>query len=105
MKAILLTGLSGLAIFFGTPMLNEYAFDPCAAYNRMAIRTGAPTIAMATTPADPLGGKNIGQILQGAAKGQVPQIKPAAPAAPPDPMVGLTCTTRYWQHLTGIGKA
>ena len=105
MKAILLTGLSGLAIFFGTPMLNEYAFEPCSAYNSMAIRTGAPTIAMPTGPADPLGGKNVGQILQGAAKGQVPQAKPAAPAAAHDPMIGLTCTTRYWQLLTGIGKA
>lgn len=105
MKAILLTGVTGLAIFFGTPMLNEYAFDPCAAYNSLATRTGAPTIAMPAAAPDPMGGKNIGQILQGAAKGQAPQIKPQAPAGPPDPMIGLTCTTRYWQQLTGMGKA
>jgi len=105
MKGILLTALTGLAIFFGTPMLNEYSIDPCSAYNTMAIRTGAPTIAMPGAMPDPISAASIGQMLQGAGKGHVPQFRPPAPAAAPDPMIGLTCTTRYWQQLTGIGRA
>lgn len=80
MKAIFLSVVTGIAVFFGIPMLNEYSINPCGAYDK------------------------IGAMLQGAAKGQVPQIKPAGPPAAPDPMIGLTCTTRYWQAMTGVGK-
>ncbi len=105
MKGILFTALAGLVIFFGTPMLNEYSVDPCSAYNTMAERTGSPRIAMPGSAPEPMGARQVGQMLQGAARGQVPQVRHAAPAGPPDPMIGLTCTTRYWQHLTGFGKA
>lgn len=104
MKAILLPVLAGIAIFFGIPMLNENSINPCGAYNEMAVRTGAPTLGGHTPPADPFGGKGIAGMLQGAAKGQVPQVKPAAQAAPADPLIGVTCTTRYWQAMTGLGK-
>lgn len=105
MKGILLTTLTGLGIFFGTPMLNEYAVDPCAAYNNMAVRVGVPMIVVPGPAPDPISAKDIGQILQGATRGHVPPVRQAAPAAKPDPVIGLTCTTRYWQQLTGIGKA
>jgi hypothetical protein len=103
-KAILLPVLAGVAIFFGIPMLNEYSMNPCGAYNEMAVRIGAPTLGGQALPADPFGGKGIAGMLQGAAKGQVPQMKPVAHAAPADPLIGLTCTTRYWQAMTGLGK-
>lgn len=104
MKAIFLSVVTGIAVFFGIPMLNEYSINPCGAYDKIAVRTGAPTLGGQAPAPDPFGGKGIGAMLQGAAKGQVPQIKPAGPPAAPDPMIGLTCTTRYWQAMTGVGK-
>ena len=105
MKPFLLSALMGITIFFGAPMLNEYSVDPCSAYNNLAGRTGAPAIRMGSGVAEPMGGVNLSQVLQGAARGQVPQIRQQAQPVQADPMIGLTCTTRYWQQLTGIGKA
>jgi hypothetical protein len=104
LKVILLPVLTSALVFFGIPMLNEYATDPCGAYDKLATRTGAPAIAMPAAPVDPFGGKGVQGMLQDAARGQQTRIKPPAPGGPPDPMIGLTCTTRYWQAMTGIGK-
>jgi hypothetical protein len=105
LKTILLPLLSGAAIFFGIPMLNEYSIDPCGAYDKMAVRTGAPVLNATAPQPDPFGGKGIVGMLQGSARGQVPQFRAAPQAAPPaDPMVGVTCTTRYWQAMTGLGR-
>ena len=103
MKLIIVPLVVAVSLFFGVPLLNEYDVNPCGAYDKLAIRSGAPLLGHRAATQDPMGGRNVAGILQGAAKGQVPQIKPVAQQAPPDPMIGLTCTSRYWQVMTGIG--
>ncbi|MGE0419053.1 MAG: hypothetical protein AB7O80_19795 [Acetobacteraceae bacterium] len=102
MKMILVPLLGCVAIFFGTPLLNESSLNPCGAYNKMAERAGLSIVDARGLPQDPFGGKGFTGMLQGAARGQVPVIRPAAQQHT-DPMVGLTCTTRYWKALTGVG--
>ena len=106
MKSILWTLVGCAGIFFGGPLAGESEIHPCGAYDKLARRAGLPIVGDRAQPHDPLGGKSINQMLTGAARGEVSPVRaPAANAPPPDPMIGLTCTTSYWKNVTGPGRA
>jgi len=105
MKSIFWTLLGCAGIFFGGPLAGEAEIHPCAAYDKLARRAGLPIVGERAQPQDPLGGKSINQMLTGVARGDVKPIRVQAPAAPPDPMIGLTCTTSYWKNVTGLARA
>ena len=101
MKALLITVAVGVVAFFGMPMLNEMAANPCEAHDKLAWQYNVPMLSGRMQNALPMGGVNVGQVLRDAGRGKTP--KPAA-SEPVDPMAGLTCTVEYWKLLTGVGK-
>jgi hypothetical protein len=106
MKAIFVPICLGFAVFFGLPMANEGSINPCGAYDALAVRIGAPIVGnKGQQQNELLNGKKFGDLLNGAMNGQPQAIKIAPPAQPGDTMIGLSCTTKYWKAMTGIGWA
>jgi|GEM_PF-635691 len=97
MKLILLVVVVAVAAFYGYPMVNEDTTSECDALERIAVRVipGAP--GQPAQSLDAMAGQFLGQLLQGASKGQLMQV--AVRNQFPNLPVGAACALLYWKAL------